>query len=157
MTTSNFKIDDKVQSWFPTNQNGAFDIAAGVIIEIDDSGNNPYLVRFDNKDGTFVDHWLAYDDLELRDWETREEKLARLHNPKTHVATSIMIFERDEKIVVKTFRVGNEQRFYARNYRTYTETRDVDRLLKIINSDNYSREIKRGSVTNCMFVVCKPN
>lgn len=157
-----FKVGDKVQSWFPTNQRGPdghskIDLAAGVVVEIDgDSINNPYLVRFDNLDGTYIDHWLAASDLELRNWDTKdEENRTQLHNPKTHTIVHAMAYEVDGNITIETFRVGNEQRMYARSFRYYTMPRDVERLLCILNGNDYNREIKRGNVTGCLFVTCR--
>lgn len=157
-----FNVGDKVQAWFPTNQRGSdghplIDLAAGVVIEVDgNSINNPYLVRFDNLDGTYIDHWLAAPDLDYRDWDTKAEDKAKLHNPKTHTVTSILVWEVDETTTVEIERTGNEQLPYSPNRRIYSDPRCVDRLLNILNSDKYSHEIRRGRVSGCLMVYCKP-
>jgi hypothetical protein len=150
-----YKVGDKVQRLVVTNQqydNNSLntDFMAGVVIEI---GTAMILVDWDNISNHF-DDWMYPWQIESRDWETREEEKIRLHNPKTHVVTYVLIGHWHDVIEIEVERVGNEQSIYAPNRRKYTSARDVDRLLKVLNSENYKREVKRGMISDCLFVYC---
>lgn len=144
--TPEFKVGDKVQKWIYTVQE-TDDLAAGVVI-----GVNPDLFRsvnvlWDNLNGDFLDRWEHPSDIELRDWETKREEKARLHNPKTLIATSIMLYG-DRMFPVAHISIRRSFEGAEEKERLYStrDPRTFDRLLAVLNGPNYERIAEVGVI-----------
>lgn len=141
-----FGVGDKVQCWHIVEyantyrQHDITELIGGVVTFVYENG---YLVQWEkrfNHEGasTFeFDSWLSTRD----DWDTPEEEYEKRHNPKTKHVTSIVLYS-NPAIAIDIDR--GEKR------RTYGISRNVDRLLVVLNSDNYERIIGRGRVSNAM-------